>query len=166
MWPRSHGGPTFVDDSFAGLSLMLAGDAANRTHRCELLRPEALDYSLDSLKHVDAYLDVLHRTPPPQTESLQVVLRAGAYLSEVIRRARPGVFHWVLYEEAARHAPKLRGLRESIGTAGILWRDPESLLFPLGKVCKYLENGAEDSLYTFGYVFVKEVIERAVPERR
>jgi hypothetical protein len=139
---------------------MLAGEAENPTHRRELLRREALDYSLDSLKHVDEYLAQLHRAPPPDGERLQVVLRAGAYLGEVVRRSRPGVFHWVLYEEAARLSAALRDMPESIATAGILWRDAESMAFPLGKVCKYLENGPEDSLYTFGFVFSREVLER------
>lgn len=165
MWPESCRGPNFVDDAFAGLSLMLTGDAENKTHRWELLPPEALDYSLESLKHIDAYLGALHRTPPPASEFLQVVLRSGAYLGEVIRRQRPGVFHWILYEEAARHSQLLRDTPESIATAGILWKDPESMAFPLGKVCKCLENGAEDSVYTFGYVFVKEVLERTPAAR-
>jgi hypothetical protein len=159
-------GPAFADDAFAGLSLMLTGDAENKTHRCELLPAESLDYSLESLKHVDAYLGALHRTPPPEPEVLQVVLRTGAYLGEVIRRQRPGLFHWVLYEEAARHSPLLRDVPESIATAGILWKDAESMAFPLGKVCKYLENGPEDSVYTFGYVFVRDGLERAAGGRR
>lgn len=165
MWPWSRRGPMFVDEAFAGLSLMLTGDAENRTHRRELLRPEALDYSLESLKHVDAYLGALHRAPPGDAELVQVVLRTGAYLGEVVRRARPGVFHWVLYEEAARHAPHLRQMPDSIATAGILWKDPESLAFPLGKVCKYLENGAEDSVHTFGYVLANELLERPPASR-
>lgn len=151
MWPSR--GPRFADEAFAGLSLMLAGDAENPTHRRDLLSVDALDYSLESLRHVDEYLAQLHRVPPPDGERLQVVLRAGAYLGEVVRRCRPGVFHWVLYEEAARLSAAIREMPESIATTGILWRDADSMAFPLGKVCKYLENGREDSLYTFGCVF-------------
>ena len=155
MWPWSSREPRFADEAFASLSLMLAGDAENPTHRRELLRPDALDYSLDSLKHVDEYLASLHRAPPRDTEYLQVVLRTGAYVGEVMRRRRAGEFHWVLYEEAARLSPVIRGMPESIAIAGILWRDAESMTFPLGKVCQYLENGAEDSVYFFGCVFAR-----------
>jgi hypothetical protein len=147
--------PRWADDAFASLARRLAGDAQNPTHRRELLVPESLDYSLDSLRHVDAYLFALHRAPPPEAEILQVVLRVGAYLGEVIRAERPDVFHWVVYEEAARHSMLLRETPESIATAGILWQHAESLAFPLGKVYKSLENGADESVYSFGCACVR-----------
>ncbi len=155
MWASSSGGPRFADEAFAGLSLMLAGEAENPTHRRELLRSEALDYSLGSLRHVDEYLAAVHRTPPCNSERMQLVLRGGAYLGEVMRRARPGVFHWVLYEEGARLSAVIREMPESLATAGILWRDPQCVAFPLEKVCKALENGSSESLYAFGCLFTR-----------
>ena len=38
-----------------------------------------------------------------------------------------------------------------LGTAGVLWA-PNATCFPLGKVCKYVENGREDSVYFFARV--------------
>jgi hypothetical protein len=119
-------------------------------------RREKTGFSLESLKHVDAYLEVLHGKPPQgEDEIVRVVLRCGAYVGEVIRKNSPDKMHWVAFKEAARYSAFAKGLGHSAGTAGILWRDPENMCFPLAKVCKFLENGSEDSVYSFARVILE-----------
>jgi hypothetical protein len=149
--------PSYVDREFSDLSIMLCHDLENPTYRRELLDEKKLDFSLESLKHVDAYLEALHGKPPQdEDETVRVVLRCGAYVGEVIRKNAPGKMHWVAFKEAARYSAFAKGLEYSAATAGILWGDPESMCFPLGKICKFLENGSEDSVYSFAWVILED----------
>jgi hypothetical protein len=146
--------PRFVDQEFSDLSLMLTQDDENPTYKRDLLRRDALDFSLESLKHLDKYLEVLHHSPPQDNDFLRVALRCGAYVGEVIRKQSPRTYHWVTHEEAAKYSKFIADSERSIATAGILWENNESLSFPLGKVCKFLENGNEDSVYFFAKVLL------------
>lgn len=147
-------GPKFVDAEFSDLSLMLTQDDEHPTYMRELLRREELDFSLESLKQLDEYLEVLHHNPPEGTDFMRLALRCGAYVGEVMRKQLPGTFHWVTHEEAAKYSKFIAEAERSVATCGILWENNESMSFPLGKVCKYLENGNEDSVYFFAKVLL------------
>jgi len=148
--------PKYIDREFSDLSTMLCHDRENPTYKRELLDPEKLDFSIDSLRHVDAYLDALHAAPPQQGDDfVRVVLRCGAYVGEVIRKNSPNELHWVTFKEAARSSAYAKGLGFSVATAGILWRDLKNMCFPLAKICKFIENGREDSVYTFARVILE-----------
>lgn len=147
--------PKFVDREYADLSLMLTQENQNITYRRDALDPAQLDFSLDSLHHIDAYLEQLMAAPPDGHDFLRVVLRTGAYVGEVMKKQRPGKYHWIAYDEAAKHSDFVRGLEHSIASAAMLWYDNGSVSFPLGKVCKYLENGSEDSVYFFAKVLLE-----------
>lgn len=147
-------GPKFADRAFADLSRMLTQDHANPTYRRELLDPSKLDLSVESLRHVDQYLEELHQNPPQGPDLMRVALRCGAYVGEVVRKQLPGTFHWITQEEAAKHSRFVAEFGQSIAAAGILWKNSESMAFPLGKVCKFIENGNEDSVYFFAKVLL------------
>lgn len=148
--------PKFVDREYADLSLMLTQDNQNITYHRDTLDPAKLDFSLDSLQHIDTYLEQLRSDPPEGHDFLRVVLRAGAYVGEVMRKQRPGKYHWITFDEAAKHSDFARNLEHSIASAAMLWYDNGSLSFPLGKICKYLENGSEDSVYSFAKVLLQQ----------
>ena len=94
---------------------------------------------------------------------MKFALRAGAYVGEVIRRrsAPPKAWHWVDYDEAVRLDPRLSSLGKGLGTIAILWDGQDGFCFPLGKVGKYLENGAEDSVKLFAQMMIAGPPERA-----
>jgi len=146
---------TFVDREFSELSVMLTQDDDNPTYLRELLDPEQLDFSLESLKHLDSYLEQLHNTPPQGHDLFRVALRCGAYIGEVMRKQAPQ-YHWLAYEVAAQHDDMVRKFGRSIATTGVLWRGGKSMCFPLGKVCKFIENGSEDSVYFFAKVLLAQ----------
>jgi hypothetical protein len=148
--------PRYVDQEFSDLSILFCQDPENQTYKRELLEPQKLDFSLGSLKHVDTYLEAVHSAPPEQQdEVVRVVLRCGAYVGEVIRKNSPQELHWVAYKEAARYSAFAKGLEHSVATTGILWRNPENVCFPLAKICKFIENGCEDSVYSFARVILE-----------
>jgi hypothetical protein len=149
-------GPKFVDSEFVDLSLMLAQDDENPTYKRELLSKTRLDMSIESLHHLDSYLEVLHQNPPEGKDFSRVVLRCGAYVGEVMRRQQPGRFHWIAPDEAAKYSQTAAGFGESLATAGILWENSESMCFPLAKICKFIDNGNEDSVYFFAKVLLEQ----------
>ncbi len=148
--------PKFIDKEYSELSLMLIQDDENPVYMREIIDPVKLDYSLDSLKHIDECLEIIRNNPPDGNEFLRLVLRYGAYVGEVIKRNSKKKHHWVEHEEAAKFSKIVKGFAESISTAGILWRDNEVMCFPLGKVCKFIENGSEDSVYFFSKVILNK----------
>ena len=148
--------PKHVNEEFSDLSRMLFQGQENPTYKHELLDERKLDYSVESLKHIDEYLEALHSTPPQQEEFVCAVLRCGAYVGEVIRRNSPNKWNWSAFDEAAKFSAFAKGLGHSLGTAGILWRDPQNMCFPLAKICKFIENGSEDSVYSFARVVLED----------
>lgn len=148
--------PTFVNEEFSLLSLMLIQDEENPTYQHALLDENQLDFSIESLKHMDAYLAELHSAPPQGEDVARVVLRCGAYVGEVIRRNSPNKWGWVTFADAAKYSAFAKGLGYSVATAGILWQDSGNMCFPLAKICKFIENGAEDSVYSFARVILAD----------
>jgi hypothetical protein len=148
--------PRHVDEEFSDLSRMLSQETENPTYRHELLDYKRLDYSVESLKHIDKYLEALHSTPPQQEELVCAVLRCGAYVGEVIRRNSHNKWRWTAFEEAAKHSAFAKDLGYSLGTVGILWREGPNMCFPLAKICKFIENGNEDSVYSFAKVILED----------
>lgn len=153
-------GPKFADEEFSDLSLMLTQDDQNPTYKRELFKPEKLDFSLESLRHIDEYLEHIHKHPPEGNDFLRLVLRCGAYVGEVMRKHSNKPLHWVSYQEAAKHSESARKLEYTVASAGILFHEPESMSFPLGKVCKFIENGNEDSVYFFAKVLLDRDAEK------
>lgn len=148
--------PRYANREFSGLSLMLFQERESPTYKRELLDERRLDFSVESLKHLDEYLEALHAAPPRQADLSVVVLRCGAYVGEVIRKNSHNKMNWVAFKEAAKYSDFVKGLGHSLGTAGILWRNPKTMCFPLAKICKFLENGNEDSVYFFARVILKD----------
>jgi hypothetical protein len=134
---------------------MLTQDDENPVYMREIIDSSKLDFSIDSLKHIDDCLEIIRNNPPEGNEFLRLVLRFGAYVGEVIRRNSKKEHHWVEHKEAAKFSKMVESFEESISTAGILWRDNKVMCFPLGKICKYIENGSEDSVYFFSKVILK-----------
>ncbi|MGV7224185.1 MAG: hypothetical protein ACQ9MH_22020 [Nitrospinales bacterium] len=148
--------PKFIDQEYSELALMLAQDDENPVYMREIIDAGKLDYSINSLKHIDECLEIIRNDPPDGNEFLRLVLRYGAYVGEVIKRNSKKEHHWVEHKEAAKFSKMFKGFEESISTAGILWRDNEVMCFPLGKICKYIENGREDSVYFFSKVILNK----------
>ena len=147
-------GPKFQDDALRDLSQMFYDHPNDPTPGVELLDRSRLDYTLESLKHVDEYLDAIRRRTLDDREFFVTVLRSGAYVGEVIRRtSTTRQFHWVDYDTAVRYSDVAASFGgPSSALAAILWEHSESMSFPLGKVAKFLDTGPEESTYLFGAV--------------
>jgi hypothetical protein len=120
----------------------------------EILRRDSLDGSLDSLPHVDDYLSFVYenRERLSDQEWSLTVLRAGAYVGEVIRHAsRVGAFNWVDYNDYLASHTELRSLipdRTAASCAFLVHRSG-AMSMPLNKVARFIEEGPEHSVHFF-----------------
>lgn len=99
-----------------------------------------LDYSIDSLKFLDAFGDDLGREVGSD-EMAETFFTAGCYLGEVLVRNLD--CRWVDFDEKARNVLGMPFGVQAPG--GALWN-------PIGKVFKLVDNGLEDSVSYFASV--------------
>jgi hypothetical protein len=156
--PRVHasGQPKHQDVAIRELSEMLVALPEDPTPGRELLDASRLDYSIESLAHLDDYLDVMRTRELSSRDSAVVVMRSGAYVGEVIRRnSLHRTYHWLDYEDAVRIDDLVGQLGDkNVGVVAVLWAGGKVFVFPLGKVLKFLENGREDSTQFFAAAIV------------
>ncbi|MFL0797293.1 MAG: hypothetical protein K6L73_07360 [Cellvibrionaceae bacterium] len=136
------------------LSRMLFDNPHDPVCNEEFFHDKVMDFSLESLMIIDDYLESLRAELPEGDGLIKVGLRAGSYLGEVIRKQSTIKYNWLVYEEAIKVNPNIEEFGLSLGTYSILWAKPDNFVFPLAKVLKRLENGAEDSVYLFAKVAI------------
>jgi hypothetical protein len=128
IWPFRSKQPKLQDGAFDDLAQMFIANPEDPTPCGEHLDAARLDFTVDSLAVVDAHLESV--------------------------RARGLEGQAVDYDEAVRLDPRLAALGKSPGTVAVLWDGKDGFCFPLGKVGKYLQNGAEDSVKLFAHMMV------------
>ncbi len=156
----------FIDTELEELALLLFTpiESAPRTFRHDLLSAESFDFSVSSLKELDAYLLRVRKHPSVNAEWNRTVLRAGAYVGEVVRRALPpGVYHWVSYKVAASLDASIASFGYGAATAAILYKAPSSFALPLAKVEKCLHFGVGDNTEAFARVIISDACEAPDP---
>lgn len=146
--------PTDRTQALSELSQIFFEDS--ETYGRELLDRRKLDYSVESLKLIDEYLESIRKRKDVEATWNRTVLRAGAYVGEVIRRNDKKVqWRWVDYDGARSVEPEMfDSFGKSIATAAVLYDGNNGFSFPLAKVEKYLNNGSEDSVYFFAKVIM------------
>ena len=146
-----------VDIEFEELSQMLFLFEEDPTLERDFLLNANLEFSLESLKKIDDYLEKIKSHPEFENNYSKIVLRVGAYVGQVIKLNSKKNFHWYDFENSIKINRELEQFGESIATVALLIdKDNDETLFPLAKVCKFLENGREDSVYFFAQVAIDE----------
>jgi hypothetical protein len=125
------------------------------------LNRQMLDGTLESLHEMDRYLAFLHENRDRiQDEEWQItLLRAGAYLGEVIRRAAPdGEFRWVDYDEYMPSHPELQKVipHRTAATCAFLVRRSGTMSMPLNKIARYIDEGPENNVHYFACCDLKD----------
>ncbi|MDX1957191.1 MAG: hypothetical protein SFU98_01390 [Leptospiraceae bacterium] len=142
-----------LNQEMIDLSQMFFDNPSDPTFNVQFLDKSKLDYSIDSLDHVNAFLDSVRlQKNSISEESLNIlVLRTGAYVGEVIRKnSKTKKFVWVTFEKAASQSKTIKSFGESISTIAILQvEQKEDFSFPIGKVLKYIEFGKDEDLKFF-----------------
>jgi hypothetical protein len=148
------------DKSMESLAVMFYDAPQDPTPDVQVLSKDKLDFSIESLSHVEEYLDFV-RTQKHTGKPLHIlVLRVGGYIGEVIRRhATHKHWHWLDFPEASKLDADIAAMGNSIHVSAILWdarKGRSRFVFPLGKVMKYLQNGQEDSVKFFAQVVIND----------
>ncbi|UOD31302.1 hypothetical protein INH39_06195 [Massilia violaceinigra] len=112
-----------------------------------------LDYSVASLRHLDAWLALLRQQGAaiPAHERERVIDAAGAYLGEVVRCNTPdrGQWQWMNYDDMvraypafARQRPRARGFMAFLDSV-------EHTTYPLATVSTLLADARAESLHDY-----------------
>jgi hypothetical protein len=131
-----------------------------------------LDFSTDSLRTIDRYLEALHRLneanlPEGETRAPsagffenpdfhQAMALLAAYVGETMRRKRPAEVNWLSFEELAIAHPKGAQLiadGSPIVKDFNLVKTGGKVVWPGNKVVKRVINGDEDSVWFFAGLF-------------
>ncbi|MDO8926748.1 MAG: hypothetical protein Q7U94_07560 [Sideroxyarcus sp.] len=149
--------PLNQSDALNGLAHLFYDDKETPTFGQQYLDPKKLDLSLSSLGHINDYLDKVRKDENIHKNWNVVVLRAGAYVGEVIRaNDKKKVWIWIDYQDAIKINPKIETFGKSIATVAVLFDGKDGFLFPLAKVEKYLINGKEDDVQFFAQVILAQ----------
>jgi hypothetical protein len=120
-----------------------------------------LDYSVQSLKVVDDYLEHLHENHPERMgrEWVRAVLWGGAYVGEVIRRNAPREYNWVDFDDFIRDYPdttRLMGDEKQLGFCALLTAGGGGFTLPINKMLRFIHDGPEDSVRFYAACEVRE----------
>ena len=142
-----------INETFNDLAYMFNHEQTDPIYKLDFLKNKELDFSYDSLKIVDQYLLEVRKTELDKLSNEQftrIVVRAGAYVGETIKRNdKSKQWNWVDFENAQKINSKFfNDSEKSLSYAAVL-TDGQQFTFPLNKVIKFLNNGEEDSLYFY-----------------
>lgn len=163
----------------------VAAASAGQLPGVRALAPTDLDFSVRSLKLVDACLAIFHELGQAASSSgtvsgadglhlkgatkpafdmrksqsdREVVLAVGAYFGEVLKSSSRRGYQWIWYEDARSvyHVPE-----DAIGPAGIynvlvLHAKDDDFLFPIVRCFRAVDSGAGESTYAFAVVQLKQ----------
>jgi hypothetical protein len=154
--PSSTPQPQLQDQALGELSQMFLKNPSDPTPGSDLLNISRFDFSVSSLRAMDEHLERMRGQQLDQRARLSFVLRAGAYVGEVIRShtPKPKEWHWLDYKQAAAMNSYVDSLGMSAGTAAVLWDGGDLFIFPSAKVEKFLQNGSEDSVLFYAQVMI------------
>lgn len=140
-------------DVFVG-SEVASFDIPNR----EKLVSTKLDWSLESLKAVDAYLEYLHNNKSTLSgdDFSKASILAGAYVGEVIIKLSNEGHHWSHFSEYAKKHPKILNIiSEDFYTQYLLVNKEGAMALPINKIARFIDEGPENSLYFYSVAELK-----------
>ncbi len=146
--------PKLNNEANQDLSVMLFDNTDDPVRNHGFFNNKSMDFTVESLKIIDDYLESLRSDLPENEELVKVTLRAGSYIGEVVRKNSSIKYNWLKFKEAEKLNPKIKSLGFGLGTAAILWAEPDNFVFPLAKVLRRLKNGSEDSVHFFAKVAI------------
>ena len=146
--------PKLNNQASEELSWMLFGDVENPIRNIQFFEEKSMDYSPGSLEMLDEYLEGQRSNMPEGDELIKITLRSGSYVGEVIRRNAEEKYNWLEFSEAVKVSEHIEGIGFGLATVSVLWLEPDNFVFPMAKVLKRLENGADDSVSSLAKIVI------------
>ncbi len=109
-----------------------------------------LNFSTDSLKHLDKFIDDHSINGEPKPNGIlnknheEILFGMGIYLGETIKKYLPGS-KWLISEE------------ENNSLTGDLILPNDAHVFPIEKIFKRFQNGSEDEIYAYGLIVIEQM---------
>lgn len=148
--PTSPAGSSSTDEVVQWAHAHEAPDAPDILHQHILLTDGRFDFSLESLHHLDDWLESLrvYKDIIPQALFQSSIYWAGAYFGETLVRLGEGRFRWMSWEDHMRdqHESMRDLMPKSFEYHQILKRE-DGATFPFSKVSKFMDNGPEESTH-------------------
>jgi hypothetical protein len=150
--------PLFNEFALAFIGKIKADEDIIHPQKLDRLK---LDGSVESLKELDKYLSYLNTNAESvfQMNIDITILRAGAYLGEVIRHnSNPGFYTWIDYNDYLQINPDLRKLipERNTTTCAFLMDKNKGFIMPINKVFRFIDEGTEHSTLYFGSVSINK----------
>lgn len=125
----------------------------------EFFQGRNMDFSIKSLKHVEKFLKYYkkHKENIPFNDHVKVVLRSGAYIGEVIRKHGQEKFDWLQHPAINRDKKLISNAKKGpeLWNIAYLWTFPQTCVFPMNKVNRYMQYGREHSIVYFAETITK-----------
>lgn len=145
--------PNLDDDLVEASELFTAKRKANYDVAApSQLRRSDLDFSLDSLRHVDTYLSYVrkHRRKMSREEMEATLWWGGAYVGEVIKKISRKKYRWITHADYIAKHPKHAGILPlTLGTQVLLLAETGDFTLPVNKVVRFIEEGPENSVHYY-----------------
>ncbi len=139
------------------IAIMLFDNPKDETFWNQYFDKEKLDFSIESLLHLNDYLDRIRTDERVELTWNTIVLRCGAYVGEVLRNHSERHLEWIDYQTFIKvRNEEAKSLPDVIGTSMVLWDKQKFYIFPLAKIEKYLKQGAENNLHLYAKVLIEE----------
>lgn len=150
--------PSADEQCYSMSTLLLKNeDSSLDTPYKRYLEEDKLDYSLESLIVIDAYLSEVHKKKKTLNDDdlSKIILRCGAYVGEVIKKNSKLKFKWMFYDDLVRHDKFLKDFGKSILTNFVLTSKEGGSTCPMAKVEKYIAFGQQESLHFYAQALGK-----------
>jgi hypothetical protein len=135
---------------------MISVDERRDLFGYQFLDRKKLDYSLDSLRHIDEFLEQIRQNPGIEKAWSDVVVRVGAYLGEVIRRNSTNhAWYWIDFESAKSLDPTAcEAFGEGIGMTAVLYSGKREFALPFKQVEQRLRHECRENLLGFARTII------------
>ena len=143
-----------MDGPVSEISDLLYLDPKNETPSQDFFNIERMNFSIESLEHLMAYLDKIRSLSLPSNQMSIVIIRTGAYLGEVLRNNCTRGLSWTDFASGAEDSEFIKNLGMSINTA-LMLKDSKQYLFPMAKVQKYLHSQESDDLTHYAITIIR-----------
>ncbi|MFJ7509298.1 hypothetical protein ACIQW7_07515 [Peribacillus simplex] len=151
-----------IKNDLKGIAKLMYQDVSKDTWDQENLTKRNLDFTMESIRYIDAYTKRLSNTYMG-SELLKYhfdnfVIRIGAYIGEVIKRDINQDYKWYEYDSVYHFSSTLDGVHRGIKTETVLYsKKKDIVILPLSVVAQFLEG---NSKHTNFLEYAEEIIKQ------
>ncbi|MGE7608872.1 hypothetical protein ACQKML_19890 [Peribacillus frigoritolerans] len=151
-----------IKNDLKGIAKLMYQDVSEDTWDQENLTKRNLDFTIESIRFIDAYTKRLSSTQMGR-ELLKnhfenFVIRIGAYIGEVIKTNINQDYKWYEYDSVYHFSSALDEVNRGIKTETVLYsKKRDRVIIPLTMVAQYLEgNPAHTNLLEYAEETIKQ----------